>query len=302
MNFLGPERATLHGDFDRDRAPVLTLEPGDRVTFATLDVAWGMENHNAQAGPRAKFEPRQPGPCLVGPVAVRGARPGQVLAITLEEIRPGGWGWTMAGGSGFFNARLNEQLGVLDSTEVIRWTLSDGWAYSHLGQRLKLQPFPGMLGMPANQPGSQSGWTPRNTGGNLDCRYLQAGNILYLPIEVEGGLLSCGDGHARQGDGECGGTAIECPMEAVTVKLDLVDLPVHQPIIKTPQGWVVLGLGQTLEEANLHALSGMLDWMAPRLQLNRTQVLALAGVVCHLQITQLVNGIVGVQAVWEEDA
>ena len=302
MNRLGPEQATLHGDFDRDRPPVLTVNRGESVTFSTLDVAWGRENHNAEGGPRAKFEPRSPGPCLVGPVALRGARAGQVLSLHLEEVRPGPWGWTMAGGEAFFNTRLNQSLQVLDEVAVLRWKLEDGWAHSHLGHRVKMQPFPGMLGMPENVPGSQSGWTPRVTGGNLDCRYLQAGNTLYLPIEVDGGLLSCGDGHARQGDGECGGTAIECPMEAVKMRLDVVDLPVRQPIVQTARGWVVLGLGNTLEEANAHALSGMLDWMAPRLHMSRSQTLALAGVLCHLQITQLVNGVVGVQAVWEEDA
>lgn len=298
---LRPERANLHGDFDRDRPPVLTVESGERVTFITWDVAWGMENHNAEGGHRAKVEPRAPGPCLTGPVAVRGARPGDVLAITLEEVRPGPWGWTMAGGGGFFNEDLNRRLGVFDDRAVLRWTLKNGWAESHLGHRLRTYPFPGMLGMPADLPGSQSGWAPRRTGGNLDCRHLQAGNVLYLPVEVAGGLLSCGDGHARQGDGESGGTAIECPMEAVTVKLDVVDLPVGQPTIQTPRGWVVLGLGDNLQEATDQALDGILTWMAPRLGLTRTQTLALAGVVCHLQITQLVNGVVGVQAAWEEE-
>jgi len=63
-----------------------------------------------------------------------------------------------------------------------------------------------------------------------------AGNTLYLPIEVEGGLLSCGDGHVLQADGECAGSAIECPME-VTVGLEAVDLAIDQPIIETPEGW-----------------------------------------------------------------
>lgn len=300
MNRLLPQGGNLHGDFDRDRPPVLTVESGERVTFVSWDVAWGMENHHAEGGPRAKVEPRAQGPCLTGPVAVRGARPGDVLAITLEEVRPGAWGWTMAGGGGFFNADLNRRLGVFDDHAIIRWSLKDGWGESHLGHRLKLHPFPGMLGMPQDVPGSQSGWTPRRTGGNLDCRHLQAGNTLYLPVEVPGGLLSCGDGHARQGDGESGGTAIECPMEAVTVRLELAQLPVRQPTIRTPKSWVVLGLGNDLQQAAEDALDGILHWMAPRLGLTRTETLALAGVVCHLQVTQMVNGLVGVQAVWED--
>jgi acetamidase/formamidase len=287
----------FHHDFDRDRPPVATVEDGARVTFRSWDVAWGMENHNAEGGPRRKAVRTGDGPCLCGPVAVRGAHPGRTLKIFLERINPGSWGWTLAGGSNFFNAELNRRLGVGGQTLVLRWEIADGWATSHLGQRLQAWPFPGMLGMPRDRSGSQSGWEPRVTGGNLDCRHLQAGNTLYLPIEVEGGLLSCGDGHALQADGECAGSAIECPMEA-TVIVSVVDLPVHQPIIETPEGWVVLGLGATLEDAQVQALDGMLDWMAPRLGLSRLETLALASLQCHLHITQVVNGVVGVQAVW----
>jgi acetamidase/formamidase len=53
-------------------------------------------------------------------------------------------------------------------------------------------------------------------GGNLDCRELIAGSTLFLPIGVDGGLLSVGDGHGPPGDGEVAGTAIECPMDGLT--------------------------------------------------------------------------------------
>ena len=85
-----------------------------------------------------------------------------------------------------------------------------------------------------------------------------------------------------------------------TVVLSVVDLPIGQPLIETPQGWVMLGLGPTLEEAQIQALDGMLKWMAPRLGLSRLETLALASVQCHLHITQVVNGVVGVQAVWHD--
>lgn len=301
MISIAAEAQNLHGDFRRDRIPLVTVESGERIRFSAPDVAWGLENHQADGGPRAKVVPRSEGPCLVGPVAVRGATPGKVLSIMIEEVRPGPWGWTQAGGVSMFSTDLNTALGVRDERALLRWTLKEGWAISHLGDRLRTYPFPGIIGMPADVEGSQSGWTPRATGGNLDCRHLVAGNRLLLPIEVEGGLLSCGDGHARQADGECGGTAIECPLESLLVQLEVVDEPVRRPTIETPSGWVVLGFGQTLEQASQDALNAALDWMSPRLNLNRAETLAMAGLCCHLQITQVVNGVVGVQAVWEEE-
>ncbi|MBC7835236.1 MAG: acetamidase/formamidase family protein [Phycisphaerales bacterium] len=141
-------------------------------------------------GAAAKVEPRDAvsdiGPCLCGPVAVRGARPGDTLEIAIEEVQPGPWGWTYA---------------------------ARGIATNQLGQTAPLRPFLGTVGLAPRAGEQVCPWTPRGSGGNMDCRELVAGTVLYLPVMAEGGLLSVGDGHAAQGDGELSGTAIECAME-----------------------------------------------------------------------------------------
>ena len=85
LHRLHPDRVTLHGQFSRDLAPALVVDSGDTVHYRTLDVAWGLENHREDGAPHRRFEPRDPprdaGPCLVGPVLVRGAEPGTVLEI-----------------------------------------------------------------------------------------------------------------------------------------------------------------------------------------------------------------------------
>src|SRR5205823_384091 len=108
-----PERGTLHGAFSPDLPPVLTIDPGDTVCFRTLDAGWNLEPRRSivrAEGPR-KFEPRDPvkdaGHALCGPVAVRGARPGMALGVTVESLRPGAWGWTAVGG---WSSPLNERL------------------------------------------------------------------------------------------------------------------------------------------------------------------------------------------------
>ena len=119
---------TLHGHLSRDLAPVLAIEPGDRVRFSTLDAGWGAaEQLDPFAAPR-KHEPRDRtldrGHALTGPVAVRGARPGTTLVVHVEEVRPGSWGWTSAGG---FPSPLNQRLGVAEGPEaVLRWALDAG--------------------------------------------------------------------------------------------------------------------------------------------------------------------------------
>ena len=82
--------------------------------------------------------------------------------------------------------------------------------------------LPGDDGDAARSAGP-AGWLPRRQGGNIDGKELVAGSTLYLPVAVPGGLVSVGDGHAAQGDGEVAGTAIECPMERVDLRYVIHD-------------------------------------------------------------------------------
>ena len=102
------------------------------------------------------------------------------------------------------------------------------------------------MGMPPAEPGEHSTIPPRAAGGgNIDCKELVAGSTLYLPVTVPGALLYLGDGHAAQGDGEVGGTAIECPMTTEAV----VDLAPDRPLpvihAETPAGRITFGFNAT---------------------------------------------------------
>src|SRR5262245_44686636 len=107
---LDADARTLHGRFSRELPPVLTIAPGDTVVFRTLDARWCCFEQDDVFAEPAKFEPRDlqrdPGHALVGPVAIRGARPGQVLEVSIDEVRPARWGWTSAGG---VSTALNER-------------------------------------------------------------------------------------------------------------------------------------------------------------------------------------------------
>jgi acetamidase/formamidase len=304
LHQLEPARATLHGQFSPDLPPALTVDSGDTVRYRTLDVAWGLENHKEGDLPRRKFEPREfprdDGPCLVGPVAVRGAEPGGVLEVHVEVVVPGPWGWTVAGEIGFFNAGLNRALGVANGpSRTTRWHLDaeSMVATSHHGHAVRLRPFLGTIGLSPAEPGWHSAWPPRRTGGNLDCKELTAGSTLYLPVAVPGALVSVGDGHAAQGDGEVSGTAIECPIERAELRYVVRDdLELDAPRARTQDGWTTFGFSEDLDEAAANALNGMLDLMTLWFGLPRKDALALASPVVDLRVTQLVNGVCGVHA------
>jgi acetamidase/formamidase len=171
------------------------------------------------------------------------------------------------------------------------------------GHSVALRPFLGTIGLTPDLPGWQSAWTPRHCGGNIDCKELIAGSKLSLPIAVPGALLSVGDGHARQGNGEVGGMAIECMLERVELRLQVRDdLTLTAPRAWTPAGWVTLGFDEDLDRAAEMAVNGMLQLLEEQYQLHRKDAVALASVVVDVQVTQLVNGVRGVHAVLPHDA
>jgi acetamidase/formamidase len=302
LHELPLERRTLHGHFSRELEPVLELDSGDTIAFATIDAGWGLEAPRPDRAERRHFEPRDPelddGHALIGPVAVRGAQAGQVLEVRIDSVRVGPYGFTVAGG---WPSPLNDRLGLGDGeTRALVWELDAdaGTGRDHTGRELRLSPFLGVLGMPPDEPGVHPTGPPRRWGGNLDCKELVAGTTLFLPIPVDGALFSAGDGHALQGDGEVSSTAIECPLERAELTLVVRDdLDLSGPVARTDEGWLTLGLGDGLDEAAAEAVDAMLELLAREHGLERLDALALASLVVDLRVTQVVNGVVGVHAV-----
>jgi acetamidase/formamidase len=294
------ERRTLHGHFSRDLEPVLAVDSGDSIRFATLSAGW----HFRQG---EKLEPRDPelddGHALLGPIEVRGAKAGGTLAVGIDEVRVASWGFTVAGG---WPAFLNDRLGFAGGPERrLDWQLDAdaGTGTDNVGRTVDLRPFLGVIGMPPPEPGVHPTSPPRRWGGNIDCAELVAGTTLYLPIPFDGALLSAGDGHARQGDGEVSQLAIECPLEQVQLSVELVDgLELENPIARLPGAWLTFGFDEDLDEAAAQAVDGMLELMNRELGLDRLDAFALASLVVDLRVTQVVNGVKGVHAMLRDGA
>ena len=116
--------------------------------------------------------------------------------------------------------------------------------------------------MPPDEPGMHSTAPPRQCGGNIDCKELVAGTTLSFRTRCDGALLSAGDGHAAQGDGEVSQLAIETPVERAQLTLSVRDdLRLEWPIAWTPDAWLTFGFDEDLDEAVAVAIEGMLDLM-----------------------------------------
>ena len=213
----------LHTVWDNALPPALTVASGDTVTLDTLDASGGGVARRVASGElsarddlRALIlsDARDPldgprGHPLTGPLFVDGAQPGDALRIEILDVQTAAWGWTgcRPDGIGLLDAALAAE-GLCAHTHL--WDLRAGThADFRPGIRVPLAPFPGVIGVAPAAPGPHPTAPPRHVGGNMDVRQLVAGSTLWLPVEVPGALLSAGDLHAAQGDGEVSGTGIE---------------------------------------------------------------------------------------------
>jgi acetamidase/formamidase len=295
---LDPSPETTTDVFSRALAPVLRVEPGDTLVVRSLDASGYLEPQRSPGGSPPRMHPAGRGHCLTGPIDVVGAEPGAVLAVHLRTLLPDPWGWTVAGGR---PSALTTRLGL--DAGAPAWLLWDldverGTGTDQHGRSVGLAPFLGVVGLPPAEAGEHSTIPPRpEGGGNIDCKDLVAGSILYLPVTVPGALLCVGDGHGAQGHGEVGGTAIECAMTTELV-VDLVDeRPAPGVHAEAPAGRITFGFDADLNEATAVALDAMLAWLAVEFGTDRREALALASATVDLHVTQVANQVWGVHAV-----
>jgi acetamidase/formamidase len=298
IHTLEPSPETTADVFSSAHAAVLTIDPGDTIVVGSLDASGYLERQTVPGETRPRMFAERRGHCLTGPIAVRGAVPGDMLALRLVDIRPGDWGWTVAGA---IESPITRRLDlVAGAPSWLLWELDPdaGTGTESRGFSRTLAPFLGVMGLSPAEPGEHSTTPPRaSSGGNIDCKELVAGSTLYLPVQVNDALLYLGDGHAAQGDGEVGGTAIECPMRTEAV-LDIAhDRPIDSIHAETPVGRVTFGFDADLNVAMGDALDAMVRWMQVLFAVDKPTALALASTVVDLRVTQVANQTWGVHAV-----
>src|SRR5919204_6143473 len=196
----------VHFTWDAGNAPVLTVESGDTVVYRTRDVSDDQIGPHSTADAIADLDWDRVYP-LAGPVAVAGAQPGDTLAIEILDLHTQGWGWTaILPGFGLLSEDFTEPyLKIFDLT-------AGDVTYLREGVAIPIEPFMGTMGVCPAGASAVPIMPPGVFGGNMDTRQLTAGTTLYLPVQVDGALFSCGDAHAAQGDGEVCVTGIESPM------------------------------------------------------------------------------------------
>jgi acetamidase/formamidase len=280
--------------WDNAAAPVLEIESGEIVEIEAADASGGQLTRESTAADVAALDFDRVNP-ITGPVYVRGAQPGDVLAVDILELRPHDWGWTaIIPGFGLLADDFSEPWLRISAVERERRVVRFGD-----GITLPFAPFPGTIGVAPQEPGQHSVVPPRRWGGNMDIKHLQPGTTLYLPVGVEGALFSLGDTHAAMGDAEVCGTAVEAAMD-VAVRLSVRrDLNLHFPQYDIPAGQlgggetsayhVCTGIADDLLEATREATRALVGYIGERYELPREEAYALVSVAADLRIHEVVD-------------
>ncbi len=292
---LHPSPDTVHwAFFDAALTPLIEIESGDSVTLHTvsggrdiLPTDDALDILPAHLDIHENVEPGGAGHIMTGPVAVRGAKPGDVLEIRIRDVQLGtNWGWN----------RIRPLSGALPEdfheTRLLHIPLDKDKMVANLpwGVDLPLKPFFGVMGVaPPPEWGRITSIIPRAHGGNLDNKELGAGCTLYLPVFNEGGLFSAGDGHAVQGDGEVCVTAVETCLSG-TFEIHLrKDMKLTMPRAETDTHYITHGIDGVLDNAAKQALREMIALIQEKSNLSKEDAYTLCSIAADLRVSQIVN-------------
>ena len=221
--------------FGPDLEPVLEVEPGSVVRLETNDCFTGQIASEDDLVTAIDFERVN---SATGPVAVKGAEPGDSLVVELLEVRPSGRGFaTLIPGFGQLIDQVQSPV-----TKVFR---VEGDTV-HMNDRVSfpLRPMVGVVGVATDGDTVANGWAGRH-GGNLDDHLHGPGATLYFPVRQPGGMFAVGDMHASMGDGEICGTGVEIAGEVVARFNLLKGRQATWPVTELPDRWVAHATAET---------------------------------------------------------
>ncbi|MEM3329833.1 MAG: acetamidase/formamidase family protein [Saccharolobus sp.] len=290
--------AITHNKWDNSLPPIATISDGDVISIETKEASDNQITPNSTEKDLLKLDFSKIHP-LTGPIEVKGAEPGDALEIEFLDFKNKGWGWTgVIPGFGFLADEQYTASIDIQGPALKIWKVDEKFAYARFGEldvKIPIQPFPGVIGTALPYRGKFSTIPPRENGGNMDIKHLTVGTKLYLPVFVKGAMLSIGDTHLAQGDGEVCGTAIEAPLE-VTMKVRLLkDANITQPLfiakrvkeLEYNEYIAYPGIDNNLWNAAKKAIKGIISILAK--YMSPVEAYMLASVAVNLRISELVD-------------
>ena len=277
--------------------PVQQVRPGTTVRTWTRDCFAGAVSSTRDLVSQV-CDPRYLNP-QTGPFFVEGAEPGDTIAVHFVSIEPRekrGFSSTVplfgaltaTTSTAMLHPALPEKTWVYELDRVERLVRFEALDSSFTAD-LPMDPMHGTVGVAPPLGEVRSALAPGSWGGNMDTPEMRAGTTCYLGVNVPGALLSLGDGHARQGEGETCGVAVECAMDTVFV-VDLVKgVPTPWPRLEDDTYLMTTGSARPLEDAFRIAHTELVRWTAELLELSELDAYQLVSQVALTPIAQVVD-------------
>jgi len=247
--------------------PVAHLKPGDILDTNTLD-CFG----NGIRKPGDTMSTAKGDNPLAGPFYVEGAEPGDTLAVKILDLEVDGEYGVGAFSPGFGSINSSHYTPMLEAAPLPEKL----WFYridhannaatfkaldSDFSVKIPMHPFFGCIGVAPANGEARSSIVPAEFGGNMDSPEASVGNTVYFPVNVKGGLLYLGDGHAAMGDGEAAGSAIEVPLQA-RVELGVIKgRRIEWPQFENDDAIMTVGAYRPLDDAFRIAFTELVHWI-----------------------------------------
>jgi len=277
-------------EFSSANAPVLTIRPGDTIYTSTVDCD-GFDSLGHKLTEGDAVNP------LTGPFYVDGAQPGDILKVTLVNL-------SFSRNNAFSSLSFHERsLAAADyapfsKVTPVTWSLnfaSMTASPAMNSDRLKnfkvhIHPFLGCVGVaPAGNPFPTTDSGP--FGGNMDFTAVTTGATVYLPVSYPGALLTLGDGHAAQGDGELNWDAIETSLN-VAFTVQLIKKPainLENPRVENSEYIMAVGADSSLDIALKIANKNLLQWIQQQYHLSNEEATQVIGSSLEYKIAEIVD-------------
>lgn len=264
--------------FSKTNEPVLRVASGATITLETYD-CFSNQLQTTDQFQSLNWDRINP---ATGPVYVEGAQPGDILAVTIQNIELASEGVMAVGpGLGVLGKRL-------ENYQAKPIPIRDGKAIFSEEFQIPLNPMIGVIGVaPVGEPISCG--TPGDHGGNMDNKMITTGAKLFFPVFADGALFALGDLHAAMGDGEIGVSGIEIPGK-VTVTLEVVKgRSIPSPMLENEASVMTIASAATLDEAVQRAVEQMADFLAPQVSLEFPELVMLLSAIGQTEICQVVD-------------
>ena len=266
-------------EFSKSNSPVLTVDPGEKIVFNTLDALGGQIKTERDTMESIDFTKVNP---ATGPVYVKTACVGDALVVEIEDINIGEKGIMLAvPGLGILGDKV-----TIPTTKIV--PIVENKAVFSKSIVLPVSPMIGVIGVAPAGDAVPCG-TPGDHGGNMDTKDIAPGVKVYFPVFVDGALLAIGDVHAVMGDGEACGTGIEISA-AVTVKVDVIkDFQIKRPLIETKDAFMTVASAENLEDAVKIAVGDMVETISKSLKISFEEAYMLTSAVGDVKVSQMVD-------------